>query len=92
MRKGPTLQATYFGLAFAAKRPDLSNGRLHLPYSEGGIFRFEPPRTSSDCRAVTSGGRFGWAAFGSQGNHHEVPRELRPCFGSTVETGFGGFG
>ena len=37
------------------KRPDLSNGGLHLSYSGDGLFRFEYPHIRSACKSVSSG-------------------------------------
>ena len=34
-------------------RPDLSNGGLHLPFTEDGLLRFGPPRTFSANAAAT---------------------------------------
>ena len=41
--KGPTFPASFFEWAFAKKRPNLSDGGLHLPYSKDGLYRLEPP-------------------------------------------------
>ena len=37
------------------KRPDLSDGGLHLPLAESGLIRFAPPREFSACTAATLG-------------------------------------
>ena len=51
--RGPKLAAAYFEWALLDKRPDLSNGGLRFPFSEGGLFRFEPPRLFPACTAAT---------------------------------------
>ena len=47
--------ASHFEWSFVDGRLDLANGGLHLPHSEDGLYRFEPPQTFSACKAVTSG-------------------------------------
>ena len=42
--RGPNLAASYFEWSFLEKRPDLSDGGLHLPLMESGPIRFGPPR------------------------------------------------
>ena len=37
------------------KRPDLSDGGLHLPLVECGLIRFDPPHEFSSCTAATLG-------------------------------------
>ena len=54
--RGPKLAASYSEWAILDKRPDLSNGGLHLPFSEDGLRRLEPPRVFSACAAATLGG------------------------------------
>ena len=53
-------------MGFSKERPDLSNGRLRLPFREDGPFRFEPPRTSCARKAVTLGGPMGGQPHGYQ--------------------------
>ena len=40
-------------MGFPDKRPDLSNGGLHLPYTEDGLRQFESPRTIPAYQAAT---------------------------------------
>ena len=56
---GPNLAASYFEWSFSEKRPDLSDGGLHLPLVESGLIRFVPPRDSPASTAVTLGGERG---------------------------------
>ena len=72
-RKRPPIQAdghkfasSYFGWAFVEKRPVLSKGGLHLPLTEGGLHRFEPPQTSSGCKPATSRDARGGSLRGPQ--------------------------
>ena len=53
--KGRDLAASYFEWSLVEKRPDLSDGGLHLPITEGGPFRFVPPKEFPACTAVTLG-------------------------------------
>ena len=53
--KGPDLAASYFEWSSVAIRPDLSDGGLHLPTTEGGPLRFAPPKEFPACTAVTLG-------------------------------------
>ena len=41
--RGPKLMAQYFYWVFVNKRADMYTGGLHLPLSEGGLYRCEPP-------------------------------------------------
>ena len=41
--------------SFLEKRPDLSEGGLHLPLVESGLLRFVPPEEFSACTAGTLG-------------------------------------
>ena len=52
---GPQLAASYSQWASAGRRPDLSNGGLHLPVTGGGLLRLAPPIVLSACTAVTLG-------------------------------------
>ena len=45
--RGPNLAASYFEWSFPEKRPDLSDGGLHMPLVESGHIRFAPPREFS---------------------------------------------
>ena len=51
----PNLAASYFEWSLLGKRPDLSDGGLHLPFLEGGPLRSVPPKDFSACTAVTLG-------------------------------------
>ena len=51
----PMSSASLFGWAFVNWRPNLSNGGFHLPYTEDGLYQFDPPRTFSACKVVTMG-------------------------------------
>ena len=53
--RGPKSAASYFGWALMDQRPDLSDGGLNSPYTEDGMIRFEPVRSSPACTAVTLG-------------------------------------
>ena len=53
--KGPDLAASYVEWSLVEKRPDLSDGGLHLPITEGGPLRFVPPKEFRACTAVTLG-------------------------------------
>ena len=53
--RGPNVAASYFGWSFVEKRPDLSDGCLHLPRLGSGLIRFAHPRGFSACTAVTLG-------------------------------------
>ena len=52
--RGPNLAASHFVWSFLQRRPDLSDGGLHLPLTEGGLLRFVPPEEFSACTAATS--------------------------------------
>ena len=39
----------------AHRCPDLSDGGLHLPHAQGGLYRFETPRTFAAYKAVPLG-------------------------------------
>ena len=54
--RGPKLTASYFEWACAKKRPDLADGGLHIPLSQGGLYRREPPRIFPAGKAGTLGG------------------------------------
>ena len=82
-RQGPTLSASFYGWAFAKKRPDLSDGGLRLPYGEGDLCRFGPPHAFPVRTAVTLGG-------GMDGR--EVADEFASCIGGSGDTGVGGLG
>ena len=49
----PEASASFSYLAH--KCPDLSDGRLHLPYTPDGLYRFETPRKFAACKTVTLG-------------------------------------
>ena len=51
----PAVAASYFEWSFVEKRPDLSDGGLHLPLKDSGLIRFAPLREFSACAAVTLG-------------------------------------
>ena len=51
----PNLAASYFEWSFLDKRPDLSDGGLHLPLVESGLLCFVLPKDFSACAAVTLG-------------------------------------
>ena len=53
--RGPVVSASFFEWAFINKRPNLYNGGLHLPYTMGGLYQFDPLRTFSDCEPVSLG-------------------------------------
>ena len=53
--RGPYLAASYFEWSLVGKRPDLSDGGLHLPITGGGPLRFVPPKEFPACTAVTLG-------------------------------------
>ena len=53
--KWPDLAASYFEWSLVEKRPDLSDGGLHLPITEGGPLRFVTPKEFPACTAVTLG-------------------------------------
>ena len=55
-RHVPSFFATRFLWAFSNERPNLANEGLHLPCTERRLYRFEPPRTFSACKALTLGG------------------------------------
>ena len=50
--RGPNLAAIYFVWALSQERLDLSNGGLHLPFTEDGPFRSVPPEDFSARTAV----------------------------------------
>ena len=62
--RGPKLAALYFEWALLENRPDLSNGGLHLPVSEDGLYRFGPTRVFSASTAVALGGALDGCASG----------------------------
>ena len=47
--RGLVVSASYLQWAFAKKRPELSNGGLHLPYT------VDPPHTFPACKAAALG-------------------------------------
>ena len=53
--RGPNLAASRFEWAVAEKRPDLSDGGLHVPLVGSGLNRFDPLREFSACAAATLG-------------------------------------
>ena len=53
--RGPAVSASHFGRAFFRKIPNMPNGGLHLPYTEDGLYQFDPPRTFSACNAGSLG-------------------------------------
>ena len=65
--RGPQLAASYFAWAVADGRPDLSNGELHLPLTEDGLYRLEPSRVFSARTAVTMGDARDYSASGPGG-------------------------
>ena len=88
---GPTLSAAYSVWAASKRRPNLLNGGLRLPYEKNGLYRFDPPRASSECKAVTLGGAFtqsGHALSRRPENYNEVAYQFGPRFGRTVEARF----
>ena len=52
---GPNFAASFCEWSFLEKRPDLSDGGLHLPLVGSGLIRFVPPQDFSACMAVTLG-------------------------------------
>ena len=55
VERGPNFAASYLEWTLVDKRPDLSNGGLHLPNTVDGLFRFVSPKEFSACTAVTLG-------------------------------------
>ena len=53
--RGSNFAASYFEWPFVGKRPDLSDGGLHVPLVGSGLIRFDPLREVSACTAVTLG-------------------------------------
>ena len=53
--RGTEFPSAYFAWASVNKRPNLSDGSMHLPFTGDGLYRFEPLQTFSACKAVTSG-------------------------------------
>ena len=53
--RGPNVTASYFERSVVEKRPDLSDGGLHLRLAESESIRFAPPREFPACTAVTLG-------------------------------------
>ena len=53
--RGPAASARNSEWALISKRLVFPNGGLHLPHSEAGLHRFDPPRTFPACKAVTLG-------------------------------------
>ena len=88
--------ASYFGLAFSDKRPNLANGGLHLLHEEAGLYRFDPPRTFSARKGGTWGGATnsclsdpktritGAQVNGGHSSALHVERVLADCDGETA--------
>ena len=81
-----------FRMGHLEQTPNLSNGGLHLPYAEDGLYQREPPRTMSACEAVA----FGDAMDGFLSGPKEIGTKMRvkigPCVGPAIEKGFGVLG
>lgn len=54
--RDPKFAGPYFDWASLRERAEISNGGLHLIFTEDKLYRFEPPRTFSVCTAVTPAG------------------------------------
>ena len=76
-RKVPISPAPYSEWAFVNKRPNSSDGVLNLPFTEDGLYRFEPPSAVSACKAVTLGG----AADGCPPDPEKIISELNVNWG-----------
>ena len=53
--RGLVVSASYFERAFVNKRPNLSKGGIHFPYTEDGLYPFNRPSPCPACKAVTLG-------------------------------------
>ena len=51
--RDPSFPASYFEWSLMDKRPDLSDGGLHLPLKESGLLRFATPKKFVACTAAT---------------------------------------
>ena len=89
---GPAVSASYFECAFTNKRPNLANGGLHLPTTEGGLYQFGSPRTFPARRAETFGDVMGVGLSGPEKvltqlpvtSRHASAQDLTPVLADPV--------
>ena len=74
------MAASYFEWPLLQKRPDLSNGELHLPSTDDWQLRFVPPVDFSPSTAVTHGD----ARDEGVSDHREIVMELRGNWGQAA--------
>ena len=75
--RGPNSAASHLEWTLLEGLPDLSNGGPHVPCTDDGLLRFDPPKDFSACTDVTLGG----ACDGSTSDPRKASMKLRANWG-----------
>ena len=87
----PSFSASIAEWAFSRKRPNLSDGGIHLLFTEDGTRSLAPPAALLACKAVALGDARDGVLSGPVEDHSAMASELGPRVSSADPAEIGGF-